>query len=81
MFLGREHLLLAFESGKGANDAEAGVAGLDYIFYVALLRGLVGIVEDVIEPRNTRFRVIRALAALEGKKQVLPAKKHDNLPL
>ncbi|MBO4525330.1 MAG: acyl-CoA carboxylase subunit beta [Bacteroidales bacterium] len=40
-----------------------------------------GYIEDVIEPRNTRFRVIRALAALEGKKQVLPAKKHDNLPL
>ena len=40
-----------------------------------------GYIEDVIEPRNTRFRVIRALCALEGKKQELPAKKHDNLPL
>ena len=40
-----------------------------------------GYIEDVIEPRNTRFRVIRALRALEGKRQTLPAKKHDNLPL
>ena len=40
-----------------------------------------GYSEDVIEPRNTRFRIIRALCALEGKKQTLPAKKHDNLPL
>ncbi|MBQ3711643.1 MAG: acyl-CoA carboxylase subunit beta [Bacteroidales bacterium] len=40
-----------------------------------------GYIEDVIEPRNTRFRVIRALCALEGKKQTIPAKKHDNLPL
>ena len=40
-----------------------------------------GYIEDVIEPRNTRFRVIRALAALEGKRQEIPAKKHDNLPL
>ena len=40
-----------------------------------------GYIEDVIEPRNTRFRIIRALCALEGKKQTLPAKKHDNLPL
>ena len=40
-----------------------------------------GYIEDVIEPRNTRFRVIRALAALEGKHQETPAKKHDNLPL
>ncbi len=40
-----------------------------------------GYVDDVIEPRNTRFRVIRALESLAGKKQSLPAKKHDNLPL
>ncbi|MBQ9475199.1 MAG: acyl-CoA carboxylase subunit beta [Bacteroidales bacterium] len=40
-----------------------------------------GYIEDVIEPRNTRFRVIRALEALQGKQQDLPAKKHDNLPL
>ena len=40
-----------------------------------------GYIEDVIEPRNTRFRVIRALATLEGKRQEIPAKKHDNLPL
>lgn len=40
-----------------------------------------GYIDDVIEPRNTRFRVIRALEALEGKKQENPYKKHDNLPL
>ena len=40
-----------------------------------------GYIDDVIEPRNTRFRIIRALAQLENKKMVNPAKKHDNLPL
>ena len=40
-----------------------------------------GFVDDVIEPRNTRFRVIRALEQLAGKKQSNPWKKHDNLPL
>ena len=40
-----------------------------------------GYVDDVIEPRNTRFRVIRALEQLAGKRQEVPAKKHDNLPL
>ncbi|MBQ0150685.1 MAG: acyl-CoA carboxylase subunit beta [Bacteroidales bacterium] len=40
-----------------------------------------GYIEDVIEPRNTRFRVIRALESLRGKRQELPARKHDNLPL
>ena len=40
-----------------------------------------GYIDDVIEPRNTRFRIIRALQQLSTKKQTNPAKKHDNLPL
>ncbi|MFZ4455329.1 MAG: acyl-CoA carboxylase subunit beta [Bacteroidales bacterium] len=40
-----------------------------------------GYIDDVIEPRNTRFRVIRALQQLQTKKLTNPAKKHDNLPL
>ena len=40
-----------------------------------------GYIDDIIEPRNTRFRVIRALEQLAGKRQEIPAKKHDNLPL
>ena len=40
-----------------------------------------GYVDDIIEPRNTRFRVIRALEQLALKQQDIPAKKHDNLPL
>lgn len=40
-----------------------------------------GYIDDVIEPRNTRFRVIRALQQLQTKKLANPPKKHDNLPL
>lgn len=40
-----------------------------------------GYIDDIIEPRNTRFRVIRALEQLAGKQQENPWKKHDNLPL
>ena len=40
-----------------------------------------GYIDDVIEPRNTRFRIIRALQQLQTKKLENPAKKHDNLPL
>lgn len=40
-----------------------------------------GYMDDVIEPRNTRFRIIRALEQLRTKKQINPAKKHDNMPL
>lgn len=40
-----------------------------------------GYIDDVIEPRNTRFRIIRALEMLQTKKLSNPPKKHSNLPL
>lgn len=40
-----------------------------------------GYIDDVIEPRNTRFRICRALAQLETKRESLPAKKHGNIPM
>jgi acetyl-CoA carboxylase carboxyltransferase component len=40
-----------------------------------------GYIDDVIEPRNSRFRIIRALQSLATKKDVNPPKKHSNLPL
>ncbi|MHB8376323.1 MAG: acyl-CoA carboxylase subunit beta [Dehalococcoidia bacterium] len=46
--------------------------------YVAAARGYV---DDVIDPRDTRSRVIRALEMLHTKTDHMPAKKHSNLPL
>ncbi|MFQ6673373.1 MAG: acyl-CoA carboxylase subunit beta [Fidelibacterota bacterium] len=46
--------------------------------YVAAERGYI---DDVIEPRTTRFRIIRALEMLETKVDVNPKKKHGNIPL
>lgn len=40
-----------------------------------------GYIDDVIEPRNTRFRIIRALEQLATKSLSNPAKKHGNIPL
>jgi acetyl-CoA carboxylase carboxyltransferase component len=40
-----------------------------------------GYIDDVIEPRNTRFRIIRAFQTLQTKKLVNPPKKHSNIPL
>jgi len=40
-----------------------------------------GYLDDVIEPKNTRARLIRAFAMLETKKDTNPAKKHGNIPL
>ncbi len=38
-------------------------------------------IDDVIEPRNTRFRVIRAFKSLQTKKLSNPLRKHSNMPL
>ena len=40
-----------------------------------------GYIDDAIEPRNTRFRICRALAQLATKRDALPAKKHGNIPM
>ena len=40
-----------------------------------------GFVDDVIEPRQTRPRIIRALRLLETKVDTMPRKKHGNIPL
>ncbi|MDR3704311.1 MAG: acyl-CoA carboxylase subunit beta [Paludibacteraceae bacterium] len=40
-----------------------------------------GYIDDIIEPRNTRFRVIRAFQSLATKKVINPPKKHSNIPL
>ena len=40
-----------------------------------------GYVDAVVAPSSTRAEVVRALRALRGKRQQLPAKKHGNIPL
>jgi propionyl-CoA carboxylase beta chain len=40
-----------------------------------------GFIDDVIEPRETRPRIIRALRMLENKVDTTPRKKHGNIPL
>jgi propionyl-CoA carboxylase beta chain len=46
--------------------------------YLAASRGYI---DDVIEPRTTRPRLIRALRLLENKVDSNPRKKHGNIPL
>jgi acetyl-CoA carboxylase carboxyltransferase component len=41
----------------------------------------MGYAEDIIEPRETRRRLTGAFGMLKSKRQVLPAKKHGNIPL
>ena len=46
--------------------------------FIAASRGYV---DDVIDPRETRPKLIRALEMLRNKVDTLPAKKHGNIPL
>ncbi len=46
--------------------------------YQAAARGYL---DDIIDPRDTRFRLIDALATLASKRDRTPARKHGNLPL
>jgi propionyl-CoA/long-chain acyl-CoA carboxylase carboxyl transferase subunit len=46
--------------------------------YVAAERGYV---DAVIQPRDTRRQLVRALRALRTKRETLPPKKHGNIPL
>jgi acetyl-CoA carboxylase carboxyltransferase component len=46
--------------------------------YVAAERGFV---DDVIEPAETRPRLIKALRMLSTKRETVPARKHGNMPL
>jgi propionyl-CoA carboxylase beta chain len=46
--------------------------------YVAAERGFI---DDVIEPAETRPRLIKALRMLATKREAVPARKHGNIPL
>lgn len=46
--------------------------------YVAAARGYI---DEVIDPRNTRAHVARALMALYNKREARPPKRHGNIPL
>ncbi|WP_042346127.1 acyl-CoA carboxylase subunit beta [Bacillus massiliigorillae] len=46
--------------------------------YVAASQGMV---DDVIDPRDTRIKIIQALDMLRNKKEDRPYKKHGNIPL
>ncbi len=77
--------VLYAKDAKDAEDPGAFLAGkeaeYDKLFANPYQAARYGYIDDVIEPRNTRFRVIRALAQLQTKKQSNPVKKHGNIPL
>ena len=66
---------------RGAEDREAKVAEYKEKFanpYIAAERGYV---DEIIEPRFTRRKLITAFAMLRNKRDSNPPKKHGNVPL
>lgn len=70
---------------QNSNDSEARQKELEKEYrehfanpYVAASKGYI---DDVIDPCETRVKIIRALEMLKNKTEVRPPKKHGNIPL
>jgi acetyl-CoA carboxylase carboxyltransferase component len=50
-------------------------------FATPLIAASRGYIDDVIEPAESRTRIIRALEGLREKRQPTPSRKHGNIPL
>jgi propionyl-CoA carboxylase beta chain len=68
-----------------AKDADAErkrlVADYNAKFANPYVAASLGYLDDVIEPQETRPKLIAALEMLQNKRQSLPPKKHGNIPL
>ena len=50
-------------------------------FATPLIAASRGYLDDVIDPSESRLRIIRALEVLREKRQTTPSRKHGNIPL
>ena len=70
---------------EAADDPEAErarlIAEYNERFANPYIAAELGYVDDVIEPAQTRPKIIAALESLVNKRQDLPPKKHGNIPL
>lgn len=74
----KKEIAEAADPEKKLSEKEAEYAEKFATPYLAAERGFV---DEVIEPKDTRSKLIKAFAMLENKVAVLPRKKHGNLPL
>jgi propionyl-CoA carboxylase beta chain len=81
---GAANVLYAKEIAKAADPvakrAEI-VADYNEKFANPYVAAGLGYVDEVIMPRETRKKLLRALNLLEGKRESMPPKKHGNIPL
>lgn len=77
--------ILYKKEGENSKDPEAFLAEKESEYTELVANPLVaakrGYIDDIIEPANSRARIIRALELLKNKKDTNPVKKHGNIPL
>ncbi|MDQ6707797.1 MAG: acyl-CoA carboxylase subunit beta [Acidobacteriota bacterium] len=81
---GAVNILYRRELEKSANPGESRLAKIEEYrdrFANPFVAAEHGYIDDVIEPRETRAKVIRALRMLANKTDTMPRKKHGNMPL
>jgi propionyl-CoA carboxylase beta chain len=68
----------------GADDPESRrselIADYESRFNNPYVAAELGLVDEIIEPRETRVKLIRAMEVLRTKRESLPSKKHGNGP-
>jgi propionyl-CoA carboxylase beta chain len=74
----KDELAKATDPDKRRAELTTEYAALYANPYAAAARGYL---DDIIEPHETRPRLIAALRALAGKRDTNPKKKHGNIPL
>ncbi len=68
-------------NGAGPELRAAKIAEFKDRFASPFVAAEHGYIDDVIEPRETRTRLIKSLRMLETKVDTMPRKKHGNIPL
>jgi len=68
-------------SGNPEQERERLVDDYNETFANPYRAAALGYIDDVIQPRETRIVLIKALGALLEKEEVRPARKHGNIPL
>ena len=65
---------------RGKNTQEE-TAKYQEAFAIPLKAAERGYIDDIIQPSETRDRILNALIVLENKQRDAPKRRHDNLPL
>ncbi|OQM45030.1 methylmalonyl-CoA carboxyltransferase [Anoxybacillus sp. UARK-01] len=81
---GAANIIFAGEIEKSANPEETRAQKIEEYrnkFANPYVAAKYGMVDDVIDPRDTRVKLIQALDMLRHKQEERPQKKHGNIPL